>query len=124
MFRRRPAWTDRVLYKSPKNCYSNVALSADQTSYRSHPGYNISDHKPVTSEFAIKVSYSSSSRIKQQNMESKTLRNQVFEDPTEKVIEFSTIQIWQIGENNKIEYTVPNGYEEAESDWIGVFKVR
>lgn len=47
----------------------------------------------------------------------------MFDDPTEKTIEFSPIQIWQIGEDNKIEYTVPNGYEEAESDWIGVFKV-
>lgn len=55
-FRRRPAWTDRVLYKAPKHCFSNVTLSAEQTSYRSHPGYNISDHKPVTSEFTIKVS--------------------------------------------------------------------
>lgn len=48
---------------------------------------------------------------------------QVFEDPTEKSIEFSPIPIWIIGEENKIEYTVPLGYEEAESDWIGVFKV-
>lgn len=56
-FRRRPAWTDRVLYKEPKNIYKNAELSAEQTSYRSHPGYSISDHKPVTSEFTIKVKF-------------------------------------------------------------------
>ncbi|XP_037032683.1 inositol polyphosphate 5-phosphatase K isoform X2 [Bradysia coprophila] len=98
--KRRPAWTDRVLYKEPQNIYKNAELSAEQTSYRSHPGYNISDHKPVTSEFTIKV----------------------FEDPTEKIVDFSPINIWQIGEDNVIEYTLPFGYEEAENDWIGVYK--
>lgn len=49
--------------------------------------------------------------------------NQVFEDPTEKIVDFSPIQIWQIGEDNTIEYTLPIGYEEAENDWIGVYKV-
>lgn len=49
---------------------------------------------------------------------------QVFEDPTEKIVDFSPVNIWQIGEDNIIEYTLPFGYEEAENDWIGVFKVR
>lgn len=48
---------------------------------------------------------------------------QVFEDPTEKIVDFSPVNIWQIGEENVIEYTLPYGYEEAESDWIGVYKV-
>lgn len=48
---------------------------------------------------------------------------QVFEDPTEKIVDFSPINIWQIGEDNVIEYTLPFGYEEAENDWIGVYKV-
>lgn len=49
---------------------------------------------------------------------------QVFEDPTEKTVDFSPINIWQIGEDNIIEYTLPFGYEEAENDWIGVYKVK
>lgn len=53
--RRRPAWCDRILYKAPKTEYKNVALVTEQTSYRSHPAFNISDHKPVTSEFTIQV---------------------------------------------------------------------
>lgn len=48
---------------------------------------------------------------------------QVFEDPSEKIVDFSPINIWQIGEENVIEYTLPFGYEEAENDWIGVYKV-
>lgn len=55
-FRRRPAWCDRILYKSPKHAFKNVELHAEQTAYRSHPSYSISDHKPVTSEFTIRVS--------------------------------------------------------------------
>lgn len=50
--------------------------------------------------------------------------NQVFDDPSEKIVDFSAISLWQIGEENVIEYTLPNGYEEAENDWIGVYKVK
>lgn len=49
--------------------------------------------------------------------------NQVFDDPSEKIVDFSAISLWQIGEENVIEYTLPHGYEEAENDWIGVYKV-
>nr|XP_029710116.1 phosphatidylinositol 4,5-bisphosphate 5-phosphatase A-like isoform X1 [Aedes albopictus]XP_029710117.1 phosphatidylinositol 4,5-bisphosphate 5-phosphatase A-like isoform X1 [Aedes albopictus] len=52
--KRRPAWTDRILYAVKENTYRNVKLSVEQTSYKSHPSYSISDHKPVTSEFTIK----------------------------------------------------------------------
>lgn len=33
-----------------------MELVTEQTSYRSHPQFNISDHKPVTSEFTVNVS--------------------------------------------------------------------
>lgn len=56
-------------------------------------------------------------------IDSVTYSIQVFEDPTEKIVDFSPINIWQIGEENIIEYTLPFGYEEAENDWIGVYKV-
>uniref|UniRef100_A0AAG5DM21 Inositol polyphosphate-related phosphatase domain-containing protein n=1 Tax=Anopheles atroparvus TaxID=41427 RepID=A0AAG5DM21_ANOAO len=54
--KRRPAWTDRILYGVNENNYRNVRLTVDQTSYKSHPSYSISDHKPVTSEFTLKCS--------------------------------------------------------------------
>lgn len=99
--KRRPAWTDRVLYKVKPDAYKNVKLEVEQTTYKSHPGYNISDHKPVTSEFVIKV----------------------FEDPSEKLIEFSYIPLWHIGEENVIEYTIPDGFDEHDgTDWIGIYK--
>lgn len=98
--KRKPAWTDRILYRVKTDAYKNVALSIEQLSYKSHPGYNISDHKPVTSDFVIKV----------------------FDDPSEKAIEFSYIPKWLIGEENIIEYTMPSDYEEQSGDWIGVYK--
>lgn len=32
--------------------------------------------------------------------------------------------MWEVGEENTIEYTLPAGFEEQEADWIGIFKVR
>lgn len=55
-YRRRPAWCDRILYKTPQAAFKNMELVTEQTSYRSHPQFTISDHKPVTSEFTINVS--------------------------------------------------------------------
>ncbi|XP_063700032.1 phosphatidylinositol 4,5-bisphosphate 5-phosphatase A isoform X2 [Culicoides brevitarsis] len=98
--KRRPAWCDRVLYKVTHENVTNIKLDAKQTSYRSHPNYTISDHKPVTSEFSIKV----------------------IDDPTELVAEFEPINLWTVGEENTITYILPPGFEEKEADWIGVFK--
>ncbi|XP_053680610.1 inositol polyphosphate 5-phosphatase K-like [Anopheles nili] len=52
--KRRPAWTDRILYAVNESKYRNVHLTVEQTSYKSHPSYSISDHKPVSSEFTLK----------------------------------------------------------------------
>lgn len=54
-FRRRPAWTDRILFKCTRDSYRNVELKIEQNSYKSHPNYTLSDHKPVTSEFVVQV---------------------------------------------------------------------
>lgn len=55
IFRRRPAWCDRILYKTRPKQIKNVTLELEQTSYKSHPTYMLSDHRPVSSEFMIKV---------------------------------------------------------------------
>lgn len=54
-FRRRPSWTDRILYKVNANVYENLTLHAEQVSYKSIDEYVQSDHKPVVGEFIIKV---------------------------------------------------------------------
>lgn len=54
--RRRPSWTDRILYKiNAIDIYNDVELKAEQHTYKSHPSYSVSDHKPVTGEFDIAV---------------------------------------------------------------------
>ena len=53
--KRRPAWTDRILFKLNKGNYDNLELSLLQTSYTSHPEFMDSDHKPVSSSFNLSV---------------------------------------------------------------------
>lgn len=55
--KRRPAWCDRILYKAKNKILKNCSLQLEQISYKSHPNYKLSDHKPVSSEFKIKVSF-------------------------------------------------------------------
>lgn len=51
------------------------------------------------------------------------IRFQVYENPLEKTVEFTPMHTWNIGEENVVEYTMPLGFDEAESDWVGIFKV-
>ena len=53
--KRRPAWCDRILHRVQADKYSGIKLSIQQLSYRSHPSYTLSDHKPVSAEFIYKV---------------------------------------------------------------------
>ncbi|CAG9562049.1 unnamed protein product [Danaus chrysippus] len=63
--KRKPSWTDRILFKVITNTYENVTLRADVISYNSLPQYTISDHKPVVGQFNIKTQRTiSSSEVK------------------------------------------------------------
>ncbi|XP_021188218.2 inositol polyphosphate 5-phosphatase K isoform X1 [Helicoverpa armigera] len=53
--RRKPSWTDRILYKVNANNYENVTLRADVLSYNHIPHYTVSDHKPVVAQVNIKI---------------------------------------------------------------------
>ncbi|XP_075167113.1 phosphatidylinositol 4,5-bisphosphate 5-phosphatase A isoform X1 [Haematobia irritans] len=53
--KRRPAWCDRILYRVEENKYPDIKLELKQLSYRSHPQYTLSDHKPVTAEFMLSI---------------------------------------------------------------------
>uniref|UniRef100_A0A336MAV0 CSON012893 protein n=1 Tax=Culicoides sonorensis TaxID=179676 RepID=A0A336MAV0_CULSO len=119
--KRRPAWCDRILYKVTHHNTTNIKLDAKQTSYRSHPNYTISDHKPVTSEFTIKIK-SIMRKGSFRGYNEMIDGTQVIDDPTELVAQFKPITIWSVGEENTVEYILPPGFEEKEADWIGVFK--
>jgi len=51
--KRRPAWTDRILFKANVGNYDQIELSLNQSSYKSHPEFCDSDHKPVSSVFRV-----------------------------------------------------------------------
>ncbi|XP_068633348.1 inositol polyphosphate 5-phosphatase K-like isoform X1 [Battus philenor] len=53
--KRKPSWTDRILYKVVANNYENITLRADVVSYNHLPHYTVSDHKPVIGQFNIKI---------------------------------------------------------------------
>ncbi|XP_047533359.1 phosphatidylinositol 4,5-bisphosphate 5-phosphatase A-like isoform X1 [Vanessa atalanta] len=53
--KRKPSWTDRILYKVIANNYENITLRADLISYHHIPHYTVSDHKPVVAQFNIKI---------------------------------------------------------------------
>lgn len=99
--KRRPAWTDRIMFATqPLSKKAHLPSKVRQLSYKSHPGYNISDHKPVSSDFTI----------------------QVINNFKVSCIDFRDIILWNIGEENTVEYTKPEDFEEWDHDWIGIFR--
>lgn len=40
------------------------------------------------------------------------------------MVEFTPLHLWNIGDENTIEYTLPPGFVEESSDWIGIYKVQ
>lgn len=115
--KRRPAWCDRILYRVNSNNYENVTLKVDQLSYKSHPNYVLSDHKPVTAEFIIKVPQP----VLKLRMHSLAV-DQVFSDYSESVIEFDKINSWDEEGENKAYYRRTKEIRESAEDWIGLFK--
>lgn len=98
-FKRRPSWTDRILYKVNADVYDDVKLSANQLNYRSHPDYVQSDHKPVTAEFDIMI---------RPNAE-------------DHGVEFQAVTEWFIDEENSVSYKLIGDVRPSSGDWIGLF---
>lgn len=115
--KRKPAWTDRILYKVGANNYENVTLKADQNSYICHPEYMLSDHRPVSSEFNVKVV----DYLRQKPDLLDTTSAQVFADYSEQLVEFDSISCWVMDESNSTEYKISQD-KEASGDWIGLYK--
>lgn len=98
--KRRPAWTDRIMYAvQPLNRQPGMQLAIEQCSYKSHPAYNISDHKPVTSDFTIKL----------------------YPNYRAPGVTFSAITVWNIGSENTVEYRKQPEFEEGPNDWIAIY---
>ncbi|GIX80995.1 phosphatidylinositol 4,5-bisphosphate 5-phosphatase A [Caerostris extrusa] len=98
--KRKPAWTDRVLFRFTPNAYENATLSLKQLHYHSHDLYEQSDHKPVTSSFLLKT----------------------FSQPKEKQVFFLPIKDWRVNSDSAAWYTFSEGAEPSTWDWIGLFR--
>jgi len=89
---RKPAWTDRILWKVKGD--SSMA----QLSYDSIPSYTQSDHKPVYSEFYIN-----------------------FASQQDAPISFAPISSVSCDEDLTVTYTALPGVSVSSSDWIGLY---
>ncbi|KAK2586242.1 hypothetical protein KPH14_001499 [Odynerus spinipes] len=97
--KRRPSWTDRILYTINVDVYNDVTLSAVQLNYKSHSNYVQSDHKPVTGEFDVTV---------RPNVE-------------DHGVEFQAVTEWFIDEENSVQYKCIGDVRPASRDWVGLF---
>ncbi|CAE6430985.1 unnamed protein product [Rhizoctonia solani] len=59
--KRRPAWTDRVLYLTARGKEKTTRLVED--SYKSYPAISLSDHKPVSADFIVQARSSIASQF-------------------------------------------------------------
>ncbi|XP_063973366.1 inositol polyphosphate 5-phosphatase K-like [Diachasmimorpha longicaudata] len=97
--KRRPSWTDRILYKVNADVYEDVKLEAVKSNYRSHPSYVGSDHKPVSAEFTIKIR----------------------PDYEDHGVEFQPVSAWIVDQQNSVGYTLRGDFIPSPGDWIGLF---
>lgn len=97
---RVPAWCDRILWLVHDDSFDGVPLEVKQLHYRHHPEYKISDHRPVTSLFEVKM---------------------LSVPPNPLPVTFQNQGQWSIRRDALVKYSVAV-YETSAWDWIGLYK--
>ena len=114
--RRRPAWTDRILYRVNTYNYSdaNVELSIEPSNYKSHdsPMYRCSDHLPVSQEFSIAAFGKELGARKEVDAYNPMVRFHKFDEP------------WYVNEDRQFLYELDHnaGRFLGSWDWIGLYR--
>ena len=114
--RRRPAWTDRILYRVNSYNYedANVELSLDAFNYQCHNDemYRNSDHYPVSQEFKISIFGKELGKQKRVDAYGPPIRFHHFDEP------------WYVNEDRQVCYDIETnaGRLLGPNDWIGLFK--
>ncbi|CAG5873649.1 unnamed protein product [Menidia menidia] len=117
--KRKPAWTDRILWRiKPKDLPSEddeedekASTSADsgldeypilvtQNKYTSDMSYGVSDHKPVIANFTLEL-------------------RKFFDTP---LVHVSSVGVWSADENALLTYSVQEDFLSSTWDWIGLYK--
>ncbi|KAI7793043.1 putative phosphatidylinositol 4 [Triplophysa rosa] len=115
--KRKPAWTDRILWRlrrtgSPVPSHNSAlqrgltswlggATRVSQQFYRSHMGFTISDHKPVSALFSLHFPF-------KVNLPSVTLEVE---------------KEWTKFSDATVKITVASGFQRSSWDWVGLYKV-
>ncbi|GAA6224705.1 phosphatidylinositol 4,5-bisphosphate 5-phosphatase A-like [Lates japonicus] len=114
--KRKPAWTDRILWRLRATAPAGAALAAGkrgsisgltsgtkvtQHCYRSHMEYTVSDHKPVSSIFTLQFPY-------KVDVPLVTL---IVEDEWNSIADATT------------KFKLAPSYSRSSWDWIGLYKV-
>lgn len=102
--------------------YDDMQLHAEQLTYKSHPGYSVSDHKPVTGEFDIAVSVLSRGAhtwptFSHTRANDNTFVLQVRPNVTDEIVEFQDF----IVADHFISYKLQRDFTPGNADWIGLF---
>ncbi|KAF6725954.1 Phosphatidylinositol 4,5-bisphosphate 5-phosphatase A [Oryzias melastigma] len=115
--KRKPAWTDRILWRlrrtgSPVPTH-NASLQRGLTSwlggatkvtqhmYRSHMGFTISDHKPVSALFSLHFPF----RV------------------DKPLVELQVSREWSKVSDAVVRFTIASTYQRSSWDWIAIYKV-
>ncbi|XP_073686109.1 inositol polyphosphate 5-phosphatase K [Garra rufa] len=115
--KRKPAWTDRILWRlrrtgSPVPSHNSAlqrgltswlggATRVSQHFYRSHMGFTISDHKPVSALFSLHFPFKVNLPLVTLEVEKEWTK---FSDATAKL-------------------TITHGFQRSSWDWVGLYKV-
>ncbi|XP_046456550.1 phosphatidylinositol 4,5-bisphosphate 5-phosphatase A-like [Daphnia pulex] len=102
--KRRPAWTDRIIYKTFENSSEKQTQRKDSDQvlckgYQSHSNFTVSDHKPVSAQFDIQV------------------KGGLLD-----VVTFDPIKSWVDGTVGKIVVTLPSSIEISSWHWIAIYR--
>ncbi|KAH9376759.1 hypothetical protein HPB48_010945 [Haemaphysalis longicornis] len=129
---RKPAWTDRVLFRYTKNAYENVTLDLKPHQYVSHDLYIQSDHKPVSAFFTLKVNprHTGLGVIGACLVAALFLGvqhfclhlPQVFAKPEQPIIHFIPVETWIINQDSFAWYYTTSDTELKSWDWIGLYR--
>ncbi|XP_044139802.1 inositol polyphosphate 5-phosphatase K isoform X2 [Bufo gargarizans] len=109
--KRKPAWTDRILWKLKEDSESELdeavgsdfehILRINLEKYTSHMSYGISDHKPVTGTFTLQM------------------KPLILEPPVTLRAEGE----WNADHDSLISYSVSHDFPSSTWDWIGLYRV-
>jgi len=109
--KRRPAWTDRILFTANVSNYQDYKLSLNQHSYSAHQDFIESDHKPVCSGFSVSVFSEESA-------------NKLLLSAYKPIVKFVDAGLYYCNEDMQVLYTVKMADRRLLKtwDWVGVFR--